>query len=113
VSDSAGRGWKRKGKKERGEDWLRQGGSRGDVVGVSKVFGDAPAWLERSEGDSMEVIGEEGTLAQMYAISLVHSSRFKKQLVMRSEIPYGSASSSYKPVSPAASSCTTQHEHSP
>jgi glycine/D-amino acid oxidase-like deaminating enzyme len=50
------------------------------VVGVSKVFGDAPAWLERSEGDSMEVIGEEGTLAQMYAISLVPSSRFKKQL---------------------------------
>jgi glycine/D-amino acid oxidase-like deaminating enzyme len=80
VSYSAGRGWKGKGKKERGEDWLRQGGSRGDVVGVSKVFGDAPAWLERSEGDSMEVIGEEGTLAQMYAISLAHSSRFKKQL---------------------------------
>jgi glycine/D-amino acid oxidase-like deaminating enzyme len=38
LSYSAGRGWKGKGKKERGEDWLRQGGSRGDGVGVSKVL---------------------------------------------------------------------------
>jgi glycine/D-amino acid oxidase-like deaminating enzyme len=65
-------GVKRNGKKaERGEDWLRAGGSRGDVAGVSEVFGDddGPAWLKRAEGDRMEVIGEEGSLAQVYVQS--------------------------------------------
>ncbi|PMD30747.1 FAD dependent oxidoreductase-like protein [Hyaloscypha variabilis F] len=62
-----------KGKKGRGEVWLRQGGSRGDVVGVSEVFGeegDGPAWLKRGEGDSLESIGEEGSLAQVDPLRL-------------------------------------------
>ena len=65
VSYSTGSRGGRKG--ERGEDWLRQGGSRG-VVGVSDVSSDDNqlGWLKRGEGDSMEVIEEEGSLAQMY-----------------------------------------------
>ncbi|KAE9365339.1 FAD dependent oxidoreductase [Stipitochalara longipes BDJ] len=62
-----------KGKKgERGEDCLRQGNSRGDVVDVNEVFGegDAPAWLRRAEGDSLESIGEEGSLAQVDPLRL-------------------------------------------
>jgi glycine/D-amino acid oxidase-like deaminating enzyme len=69
VSYSAGKvGKGRRG--ESGEDWLRQGGSRGDVVGVSEGYVDdnGPAWLKREEGDRIEVIGEEGTLAQVYVI---------------------------------------------
>jgi len=69
VSYSAGKvGKGRRG--ERGEDWLRQGGSRGDVVGVSEAYvnDNEPAWLKREEGDSIEVIGEEGSLAQVYVI---------------------------------------------
>jgi glycine/D-amino acid oxidase-like deaminating enzyme len=65
-----------KGRKgERGEDWLRQGGSRADVVGVSEVFGgdNGPVWLKREEGDSMDAIGEEGSLAQVYVTSLIYS----------------------------------------
>lgn len=71
VSYSAGKVGMGKGRRgERGEDWLRQGGSRGDVVGVSEVFNDenGPTWLKKEEGDSMEVIGEEGSLAQVYVI---------------------------------------------
>jgi glycine/D-amino acid oxidase-like deaminating enzyme len=74
VSYSAGKvGKGRRG--ERGEDWLRQGGSRGDVVVVSEVFvnDNEPAWLKREDGDSMEVIGEEGSLAQVYVILPIQS----------------------------------------
>jgi glycine/D-amino acid oxidase-like deaminating enzyme len=81
VSYSAGKlGKGRKGERERGEGWLRQGGSRGDVVGVSEVFGDdnGPMWLKRGEGDSMEVIGEEGTLAQVYVLSFNLTRTFVK-----------------------------------
>lgn len=73
VSYSAGK--EEKGRKERGEDWLRAGGSRGDIAGVSEGFsedGVGPAWLMRGEGDSMESIGKEGSLAQMYQILPVH-----------------------------------------
>ncbi|PMD14195.1 FAD dependent oxidoreductase-like protein [Hyaloscypha hepaticicola] len=68
VSYSAGKVGMGKGRRgERGEDLLRQGGRRGGVVGVSEVFNDenGPTWLKREEGDSMEVIGEEGSLAQV------------------------------------------------
>ena len=76
VSFSAG-AQTRKG--ERGEDWLRQGGSRGDVVGVSELFGEGngPPWLRREEGDSLESIGEEGSLAQVYAAELLYSKSLK------------------------------------
>jgi glycine/D-amino acid oxidase-like deaminating enzyme len=69
VSYSAGAETGRgKRKKERGEDWLGEGRSRGEVVGVSEVFGDgdAPAWLRRGEGDNVKIIGEEGSLAQVF-----------------------------------------------
>lgn len=64
-------GKKKKG--ERGEDWLRQDASRADAAneGVSEfVAGQeeelGPKWLSRSVGDEMEVIGEEGTTAQVW-----------------------------------------------
>ncbi len=66
VSYSAGKVGEGR-RRERGEDWLRQGASRGDVVGVSEAYGNynGPAWLKTEEGDSIEVIGEEGSLAQV------------------------------------------------
>jgi glycine/D-amino acid oxidase-like deaminating enzyme len=75
VSYSAGKvGKGRRG--ERGEDWLRQGGSRKDVVGASKVYvnDSGPAWLKREQGDSIEVVGKEGSLAQVYVIPLKRQS---------------------------------------
>lgn len=51
----------------RGDDWLRDGGSRAQVAGVSD-FGspdDGPAWLTRRKGDSLDVISSDGTTAQV------------------------------------------------
>lgn len=65
----------RKREKEgRGEDWLRQGMRR--VSAVNEGVGDfvagggeevGPRWLNRSDSDEMEVIGAEGTIAQVWA----------------------------------------------
>ena len=60
-------------KGERGEDWLRRDASRANaanegvgefVAGTEEETG--PRWLSRSEGDEMDVIGEEGTTAQVW-----------------------------------------------
>lgn len=112
VSYSAG--VKAKGEKgDRGEDWLRAGGSRGGVAGISEVFSDdnGPAWLKRGVGDSMEVIGDEGTLAQMYVqlsrtVSYIHEP-YKFSRLIRLVIPFASANTSYKFVSHEASNFTT------
>jgi len=100
-----------KGKKGRGEVWLRQGGSRGDVVGVSEVFGeegDGPAWLKRGEGDSLESIGEEGSLAQVYVQLPVHQKCYENRSLIKAVIPSASVSSCCKLVSLAASNSTIQ-----
>jgi glycine/D-amino acid oxidase-like deaminating enzyme len=64
-------GTRKKG--ERGEDWLRRDASRADaanegasefVAGTEEDAG--PRWLNRSKGDEMDVIGEEGTTAQVW-----------------------------------------------
>jgi glycine/D-amino acid oxidase-like deaminating enzyme len=68
LSYSAGAKGGRKGKERRGEDWLREDRSRGEVVNFGGVFsdGDAPGWLRRGEGDNVEVIGKKGSLAQVF-----------------------------------------------
>jgi len=51
---------------ERGEDWLRHGGSRADVAGVHAFdAGDGPAWLTRREGYGVRVISEDSSTAQV------------------------------------------------
>ncbi|KAJ4298516.1 hypothetical protein N0V88_003546 [Collariella sp. IMI 366227] len=52
---------------KRGDDWLRDGTSRADAapVIVDSLSGKAPLWLRRLEGDHMELIGDEGTTAQV------------------------------------------------
>jgi len=52
----------------RGDDWLR-GGSRADAANEEAVVdGSArcPKWLRRSDGDGVEIISEEGSLAQVW-----------------------------------------------
>ena len=68
VSYSAGSG---SGKKARGDDWLREGVSRAESSneGVSEIVTreeGGPRWLRRAEGDILEVISEEGTMAQVW-----------------------------------------------
>jgi glycine/D-amino acid oxidase-like deaminating enzyme len=68
ISYSAGSG---SGKKARGDDWLREGASRAEASneGVSEFVTeeeDGPRWLRRAEGGIIEVISEEGTMAQVW-----------------------------------------------
>ena len=52
----------------RSDDWLRDGGSRADAAGVHEFKGDetGPAWLTRRDGNSVEVISEDESVAQVY-----------------------------------------------
>ena len=50
----------------RGDDWLRDGTSRsGAATEVAAFASQAPSWLRRADGDHLEVIGEEGSTAQV------------------------------------------------
>ena len=51
----------------RGEQWLRQGGSRAEVAGRYEFGGETggPAWLRRREGERTDALGEDGTVAQV------------------------------------------------
>ncbi|KAL9625698.1 MAG: hypothetical protein Q9160_000017 [Pyrenula sp. 1 TL-2023] len=58
------------GKGRRGEDWLFEGGSRAEVVAggaKEEVISEdgSPRWLTKQKGGSLEVIGEEGSCAQV------------------------------------------------
>lgn len=46
--------------KKRGEDWLLEGTSRAGLVDVRRELedGEVPAWLRRTEGDSVRVIDD-------------------------------------------------------
>lgn len=64
---------RRKEKEERGEDWLRQDSSRVSAANeganefvVCEGEEAGPRWLNRSDGDEVEVIGEEGSTAQVW-----------------------------------------------
>ena len=68
LSYAAGRGVGRNG--SRGDDWLRDGGSRAAASAMTtseftSEDDNAPRWLRRGEGDAVESISEEGTTAQV------------------------------------------------
>jgi glycine/D-amino acid oxidase-like deaminating enzyme len=51
----------------RGEDWIRDGGSRAAASGIINEFvtGVEPLWLTKEIGNDLEVVSEEGTVAQV------------------------------------------------
>ncbi|KAK6086068.1 FAD dependent oxidoreductase superfamily [Seiridium cupressi] len=50
--------------------WCREGASRGEAATGERKSGAIPPWLWREEGDAMEVISEEGTVAQVDPLRL-------------------------------------------
>ncbi|KAI1804772.1 FAD dependent oxidoreductase [Daldinia bambusicola] len=52
--------------------WVRDGASRAEAasVGAERVIGTPPSWLRLGEGDQVEVISEEGTVAQVDPLQL-------------------------------------------
>lgn len=50
-----------------GKDWLADGGSRGQVAAVHEYTGEqtGPAWLTRRRGDRVELLSEDGGVAQV------------------------------------------------
>lgn len=51
----------------RGEDWIRHGGSRAAASGTINGFvqGADPAWLTKEAGNQLDIISDEGTVAQV------------------------------------------------
>ncbi|TID26485.1 FAD dependent oxidoreductase-like protein [Venturia nashicola] len=51
----------------RGEDWIRHGGSRAAASGTINEFvqGADPAWLTKEAGNKLDIISDEGTVAQV------------------------------------------------
>ncbi|GKT42524.1 putative oxidoreductase [Colletotrichum spaethianum] len=61
------------GKTSKGDaDWLRDGGSRADVVEYGEAPGDGPPWLRREHGDDVQIIGEADTTGQVDPLRLCH-----------------------------------------
>ncbi|EMC92622.1 hypothetical protein BAUCODRAFT_77159 [Baudoinia panamericana UAMH 10762] len=58
----------------RGDDWLRDGGSRADAAGTHEFAGNqvGPAWLTRRRGDKVELISEDESVAQADPLRLSH-----------------------------------------
>ncbi|KAG4221452.1 hypothetical protein PC116_g30072, partial [Phytophthora cactorum] len=50
--------------KKRIDLWVRDGASRAEAASANASVGVAPEWLRKGEGDAVEVISEEGTVAQ-------------------------------------------------
>jgi glycine/D-amino acid oxidase-like deaminating enzyme len=49
-----------------GEDWLRDGSSRANAAGSYQFSeGDGPAWLTRAKGSNLEIISQDGSVAQV------------------------------------------------
>ncbi|TKA23323.1 hypothetical protein B0A50_07531 [Salinomyces thailandicus] len=55
-----------------GYDWLREGGSRADAAGIHEFAGDevGPAWLKRRQGDHLDLISEDESVAQVDPLRL-------------------------------------------
>ncbi|XXH03125.1 hypothetical protein Hte_009518 [Hypoxylon texense] len=58
--------------KKRVDVWCRDGASRAEAAsgGAEAEAGVAPPWLRRGEGDAVEVISDEGTVAQVDPLQL-------------------------------------------
>ncbi|TKA77860.1 hypothetical protein B0A55_05153 [Friedmanniomyces simplex] len=56
----------------KGGDWLSDGGSRAETAGRHEFVGDnvGPAWLTRRQGDKVETIGENDSVAQVDPLRL-------------------------------------------
>ncbi|KAI0173610.1 FAD dependent oxidoreductase [Hypoxylon sp. FL1284] len=50
--------------------WCRDGASRAEAASGYPSAGAAPPWLSRAEGDTVEVISDEGTVAQVDPLQL-------------------------------------------
>lgn len=52
---------------QRGDQWYEDGGSRTDAARGHEFVGGVggPAWLRRRAGQTVEVVGEEGSVAQV------------------------------------------------
>jgi len=49
-----------------GEDWLSEGSSRVNAAELHEFAeGDGPAWLTRAKGSSLEIISQDGSVAQV------------------------------------------------
>ncbi|KAK0771120.1 hypothetical protein LTR91_022996 [Friedmanniomyces endolithicus] len=66
---------KNRGAQGGGSDWLSEGGSRAQTAARHEFVGDkvGPAWLTRREGDEVETIGADDSVAQVDPLRL---SRF-------------------------------------
>ncbi|OTB17041.1 hypothetical protein K445DRAFT_316550 [Daldinia sp. EC12] len=56
--------------KKRIDLWVRDGASRAEAASANASVGAAPEWLRKGEGDAVEVISEEGTVAQIDPLQL-------------------------------------------
>ncbi|CAK1360534.1 putative oxidoreductase [Cercospora beticola] len=58
-----------KSKRKKGEKWLEQGGSRAEVAAGERVEhyaeGEGPGWMRKTRGGKVEVLSEEGGMAQV------------------------------------------------
>ncbi|KAK7962452.1 fad dependent oxidoreductase superfamily protein [Apiospora aurea] len=50
--------------------WCRDGASRAEAASGNPSKGAAPPWLRRADGDAVEVISDEGTVAQLDPLQL-------------------------------------------
>ncbi|KAK7914557.1 hypothetical protein PG985_012260 [Apiospora marii] len=58
--------------KEKVDVWCRDGASRAEAASGDSSKGVAPPWLRREDGDAVEVISDEGTVAQLDPLQLSH-----------------------------------------
>ncbi|PPJ60485.1 hypothetical protein CBER1_03188 [Cercospora berteroae] len=58
-----------KSKQKKGQKWLEQGGSRAEVAAAERVEhyaeGEGPGWMRKTGGGKVEVLSEEGGMAQV------------------------------------------------
>lgn len=58
-----------KSKQKKGNEWLEQGGSRAEVAAGERVEhyaeGEGPGWMRKTRGGKVEVLSEEGGMAQV------------------------------------------------
>ncbi|KAK8851604.1 FAD dependent oxidoreductase superfamily [Apiospora arundinis] len=58
--------------KEKVDVWCRDGASRAEAAAGDLTKGVAPPWLKREDGDAVEIISNEGTVAQVDPLQLSH-----------------------------------------